>query len=206
MSFVKFGSAKYYLFTQCKAQNCVLLYTQEVCMNRTLLLNSTYEPLHFISPWRAFTLVYKGKAEVVPSEHSMSVWNEELRTVSQSIKIPATIRMKYRINNKGAHKVPKFRKRVLFNRDGWKCQYCSQKLSYSEITIDHILPSSRGGPTSWTNCVACCKPCNKAKANKTPEEAQLKLLSKPVPPSQMHFWDFGSPSAWHTDWDTFIQK
>jgi 5-methylcytosine-specific restriction endonuclease McrA len=109
-----------------------------------------------------------------------------------------------RVNRKWRQ--PRFRKRVLFNRDNWKCQYCNAVLVAKTVTIEHVFPRSRGGTNSWTNCVTACKPCNRKKGNRTPEEAGMKLLSKPVTPSAMDFWDAMKSNVWHKDWDLFLQK
>ena len=174
-------------------------------LKRVLLLNSDYSPLHFISDIDAITLFYKGRAEVVCGiDGDLSEWDEVYSSPSTSIRVPATMRVIKRVHRKWRQ--PRFRKRVLFNRDNWRCQYCNTPLVAKTVTIEHVLPSSRGGHTSWTNCVTACKPCNRKKGSKTPEEAGMKLLSKPVTPSAMDFWDAMKSNVWHKDWDLFLQK
>lgn len=174
-------------------------------MKRALLLNADYSPLHFVSDFDAITLFYKGRAEVIHGmDGKLSEWDETFNSPSTKIRVPATMRLLKRVNKRW--KPPRFRKKVLFNRDGWKCQFCSVKLNWENITIDHVMPSSRGGGTTWMNCVAACKPCNKRKANKTPEEAGMRLLTKPAYPSALHFWDALRSDAWHPDWAMFINK
>lgn len=172
-------------------------------MKRALLLNADYTPLHFISDMDAITLFYKGRAEVIIGASGVpSEWDEAFNSPSTTIKIPATMRLLKRINKKW--KQPRFRKKVLFNRDGWMCQYCKTKLKWDSVTIDHVWPSSRGGQTNWTNCVASCKPCNRRKADRTPEEAGMKLQQKPVTPTSLHFWDAMKSDVWHEDWQMFL--
>lgn len=175
-------------------------------MKRALLLNTSFEPMNFISDLRAMKLLLKGRAEIVTNmEGHRSVWpNAYFTTSSRRFEIPATLRLMERVNRRW--KPPRFRKKVLFNRDGWSCQYCGIKLSWDTIEIEHIMPVSRGGPTSWQNCVAACKPCNKRKADQTPDEAGMRLLSVPREPSPLHFWDIARSSVWHDDWDMFVQK
>jgi 5-methylcytosine-specific restriction endonuclease McrA len=175
-------------------------------VKRALLLNSDYSPLHFVSDTDAIILFYKGRAEVVPSSTTglPSEWDEVFNSPSTSIRVPATMRLLRRVNKKW--KPPRFRKKVLFNRDGWKCQYCGTKLNWQTIEIEHILPSSRGGQTTWLNCVSACKSCNKRKANKTPEEAGMRLLKKPANPSSLHFWDALKTDCWCSDWDDYIPR
>ena len=172
-------------------------------MKRALLLNSDYSPLHFISDHDAITLFYKGRAEVIHGmDGVLSEWDDVFNSPSTSIRVPATMRLFRRVNRKW--KPPRFRKRVLFNRDRWRCQYCGSKLNWETIEIEHVFPSSRGGITSWLNCVSACRPCNKQKANRTPEEAGMRLIVKPAVPSALHFWDAMRCDAWHPHWETFL--
>lgn len=174
-------------------------------MKRALLLNSDYTPIKFISDVAAITLFYKQRIEIVTNENGdLSQWNEEFNSPSTSIKIPATVRLLKRVNKKW--KVPRFRKRVLYNRDNWQCQFCGVGLNWKTITVDHVLPSSRGGDSSWLNCVAACKSCNRHKSNKTPEEAGMMLLNKPTVPNSFHFWDLQKSSAWHDDWNIYLKN
>lgn len=187
-------------------------------MARALLLNADWTPLHFISDWRAVRLLMpdvhgKIRAEVIHDFQTgePAFWDEAFTSPGvtptaplKSIPIPATIRLKKFVHKRW--KAPRFRKKVLFNRDGWKCQYCNVKLHWHNIEIEHVLPSSRGGGTTWLNCVSACKPCNKRKANHTPEEAGMPLLKKPAVPTPLHFWDALKSDSWHPSWDTFIPR
>jgi 5-methylcytosine-specific restriction endonuclease McrA len=175
-------------------------------MKRALLLNSDYAPLHFVSDMDAIILFYKGRAEVVASLETglPSEWDETFSSPSTSIRVPATMRLLKRVNKRW--KPPRFRKKVLFNRDGWRCQYCNTKLGWSTIEVEHVLPTSRGGQTSWLNCVAACKPCNSRKDNRTPEEAGMPLRKKPAYPSSLHFWDAMRSDSWHPDWDHYVPR
>lgn len=171
-------------------------------MKRALLLNADYQPLNFISDIRAVVLMLKGRAEVVTVTETPSVWDEGFATSSVVIPIPATLRLMTRINRK---RTPlRFKKRILFNRDNWQCQYCHVDLLHGSITIEHLVPVSRGGETSYRNCVAACRSCNRRKANLTPEEAGMKLRRQPAEPSPLHFWDVKRSTAWHSDWNAFV--
>lgn len=175
-------------------------------MRRVLLLNASWEALNFISDERAIRLLMKDRAEIITNENGKrSVWPDmSFSSPTRRFEVPATLRLVNRINRRW--KPPRFRKKVLFNRDAWCCQYCGEKLGWDNVTIDHIMPSSRGGPTSWLNCVASCKPCNKSKANCTPDEAGMRLLKKPTVPTPLHFWDMSKSKAWCVDWDSFIKR
>lgn len=171
-------------------------------MKRALLLNADYAALNFVSDERAMRLVYKGRAEVLNLDGVMSVWDEDFNSTSAKFKLPATIRLLKRVNKKRVKM--RFKKRILFNRDNWSCQYCSKPLGHETVTIEHIMPQSRGGMTTWKNCVTACKPCNSRKKNKTPEEANMPLLRQPMEPTALHFWDTTKSSAWHEHWTMFL--
>jgi 5-methylcytosine-specific restriction endonuclease McrA len=171
-------------------------------MKRALLLNADWSPLHFINERRAFNLVYKGRAEIVLFDDRLSIWDDYIMTPSMKYENPATIRLLTRISKKW--KPPRFRKRVLFNRDNWTCQYCNKKLFHHNVTIDHVLPKSKGGVTSWRNCVASCKPCNKRKGDKLLSDFDMQLKKKPVEPSALHYWDESKGTIIHPDWNTFV--
>lgn len=175
-------------------------------MRRVLLLNSTYEPIKFIPDKKAMVLVLKGRAHIVGgTAGDPSVWEDvAFSTVSSRFDVPATLRLHTRANIKW--RMPKFRKKVLFNRDGWKCQYCGCKVNRDTAEVEHVLPTSRGGVSSWQNCITACRPCNKTKSNRTPEEAGMKLLSRPRMPHPLHFWDIFRCDEWHADWDAYISN
>ena len=132
------------------------------------------------------------------------MWDEAFTSPTQSFAVPATLRLYKKVNKKW--KPPRFRKKVLFSRDKWRCQYCGVKLGWHNVEVEHVHPSSRGGQTSWTNCVTACRPCNKKKANKTPAEASMRLLKQPTNPTALHFWDAAAADAWHSSWETFLPQ
>lgn len=177
-------------------------------MKRALLLNADWQAMNFISDIDAFILLFKKRAEIVQLTDKPSVWDECFASPGppggslRQHPIPATVRLLTKCNKRRASM--RFKKRILFNRDGWKCQYCGVELSYNTITVDHVMPSSRGGATSWLNCVASCKPCNRFKADMTPDEAEMRLLKKPAVPSGLHFWDTHRSASWHDDWHALL--
>ena len=161
---------------------------------KTLLLNATYEPILFIDGIEALILVFKEKVEVI------SNWDEFVKTVSTDFRIPATIRLKERV--KRPTRPPKFNRRGLFNRDGWKCSYCGKSLTLSEATIDHINPRSAGGKKSWLNCVTSCKICNRRKSNHFLNEIGLELRAIPHIPKHYDFLDRLTDDI-HPDWEIY---
>lgn len=145
-------------------------------MRRTLLLNSTFEPLKIISWQRAVALWFEDKVEIVQSYDDF-----ELKSPSITMKCPAVVRLVQFVRSH-RHKV-KFSRANVFGRDKYTCQYCGDQPGTQDLTYDHVLPRSKGGKTEWGNIVTCCIECNKKKADRTPEQARMKLMSKPVKPA-----------------------
>lgn len=145
---------------------------------RVLILNQSYEPLSICSVKKAILLLYLTKAEIISKKESTRI-----RSVNYSIPFPSIIRLLtfIRIPFK---QVVLSRKNIHY-RDNFTCQYCGTKTK--NLTIDHIIPKSRGGDDSWENLVSSCKKCNNKKGSQTPEEANMKLLSKPRRPNQIIF-------------------
>lgn len=136
-----------------------------------LVLNASYEPIHVTIARRAVVLILKGVATV---EEETDKW---LHSENMAIRIPSVIRLRqYRHIPRNTR--PLSRKNI-FLRDGYTCQYCQQVFPASQLTLDHVIPRSKGGPTSWENLVACCIECNKKKGDRTPEEAGMKLARQP---------------------------
>lgn len=144
-------------------------------MERTLLLNATYEPLRII-PWqKAITLLCQGKVEVV------EVYDREIHGVSVTFRLPSVLRLLRFIRVRGHHGV-KFSRANIFARDGHRCQYCGKRHSLEDLTFDHVIPIAKGGGKSWENIVTACMECNRRKGGRTPHEAGLRLVRKPDRP------------------------
>ena len=141
-------------------------------MEKVLVLNADYSPLNVTTLMRGFNLVNKGKAEILKSGET------PINAGSLSFVRPLIIRLlsyvKYRVKNL------KVNRARIYKRDGYKCVYCE---SPKNLTIDHVLPKSRGGTNRWTNLVTCCGQCNRKKGDKTPYEANMTLRVKPYEPS-----------------------
>jgi 5-methylcytosine-specific restriction endonuclease McrA len=160
-------------------------------MSHVLVLNASYEPLNVTSVRRAHVLVYKGKAEIV--EHLAKplrsaakdfVWPHVIRLVSY-VRVPKSVQRK-------------ISRRALFARDGWRCQYCGAE--GGKMTLDHVLPRSRGGESIWENVVTSCAPCNLRKGNRTIEEAGMRLHAQPRTPPPTLFVTLSAPripDGWH---------
>lgn len=137
-----------------------------------LVLNQNYEPLNVCNVRRAIVLVFDGKAEVLETAR------EKLRSATRVFESPSVIRMTYQIS-KPRPKV-KLTRREVFIRDRFTCQYCGRQ--GNDLTIDHVVPRSRGGGHSWDNLVAACKTCNHRKGGRLPNEARMALRATPKEP------------------------
>ncbi len=144
-------------------------------MGRVLLLNQTYEPLNIVSLRRAIKLLVSLKAETVYTYEDEGL----IRSEKLAIPYPSVIRMKYYV--KVRYREPPLSKRNIMLRDNYTCQYCGTRKP--PLTVDHVVPKSRGGKTTWNNLVCACVKCNNRKGDMTPEEAGMKLLSKPRKPT-----------------------
>lgn len=173
-------------------------------MKRVLLLNADWSPLSFVFPNRALNLMLSGRAEVIYAGEKPSLWDEVYESPSSSYALPATLRLVSRVNKR--HTAMRFRKKVLFNRDDWQCQYCGVQLVRHEVTVDHVVPRSCGGVTSWRNCVVACLKCNLKKGSRTPVDAGMSLRRQPTEPNLSHFWYVDSSAVWHPDWSNFIRR
>ena len=142
---------------------------------QTLLLDQGYAPIKTISWQRAVTLMFLNKVEIVETYDGFA------HSSTMVIKIPAVVRLLRAF--KRFRKPVKFSRLNVLARDNYTCQYCGDKLPISELTYDHVVPRSQGGTTVWNNIVSCCSEDNLRKANRTPEQAGMKLIKKPVRPS-----------------------
>lgn len=140
---------------------------------RVLILNASFEPLHVCSLKRAVALLMHEVAERVEDGDKV------LRSVNRDFPVPSVIRLKRFVKRPFRQRVA-FNRRNLFKRDDHTCQYCGTRSN--DLTLDHVLPRSRGGPTNWDNVVACCKRCNARKRDRTPDEAGMALQRRPYAP------------------------
>jgi len=163
---------------------------------KTLLLNASYEVLAFIPERKAFNLLWKKKVDVI------SNWDDIINWGQEKIYHPSILILKNYVKRNYFN--ANFSRKALIKRDKSRCQYCNEKLTASQITIDHVLPKAQGGITSFTNCVVCCKQCNNKKANRTPEQAGMVLLKKPTHPSFAAYNDADPNEYWHNDWNDFL--
>ena len=157
-------------------------------MQQVLVLNASYEPLNVCTVRRAYVLVYKGKAEVLES------LDKPLRSASDTFRRPHVIRLVTYVRVPRAVQ-RKISRRALFARDGWRCVYCGT--TSGRLTLDHVVPRSRGGDSVWENVVTSCAPCNLRKGNRSLEEARMTLGRPPRPPQPVLFIRLAAPKIPH---------
>src|SRR5262245_15883161 len=131
-----------------------------------LVLNASYEPINICAARRALVLVLKGVASAEEVTH------HHVASARKTLRLPSVIRLlEYR---RIPHQARALSRKNILMRDRYTCQYCHKTMPSSELTLDHVIPRSRAGETTWENLVACCHPCNNKKGSRTPEEAGFK--------------------------------
>jgi 5-methylcytosine-specific restriction endonuclease McrA len=144
-----------------------------VLQEPVLVLNATFEPINVTAVRRALLLMLKGVAQAEEHNHA------EVHSATASMKIPSVIRLlAYRHIPQQTRALS--RKNILL-RDRNTCQFCGHIFPAGDLTLDHVMPRSRGGHSTWENLVACCYACNNRKGDRTPEEAGLRLQRRPRP-------------------------
>jgi 5-methylcytosine-specific restriction endonuclease McrA len=140
--------------------------------DRVLLLNQTYEPLGTVSVARAIVMTFKNSVSVEELDG-----DRVLRSARDEFPVPSVIRRRSYINVRRRREQSGMKRLRIYMRDKFRCQYCGERKSVAELTLDHILPRSRGGDNSPVNVVTACLTCNNRKSNRTPEEARMPLLT-----------------------------
>ena len=158
-----------------------------------MVLNRGWQPVNITSVARSLSMVYGGVAQVVdPESYQLYDWKEWaaltlgdgepfVQSVENRFRVPEVVSLIH------FDRLPKsavtFNRRNIFKRDKFTCQYCGVQPAASDLTIDHVLPRSRGGQSTWTNCVLACLKCNHRKAARLPHEANMRLRKEPVQPN-----------------------
>lgn len=161
--------------------------------DKVLILNQDFSAIAVCTVQKAFLLVYLDKAEAVSNANGAF-----LHSVSSAFPVPSVIRLQRYV------RVPYYgialSRHNVMRRDNYSCQYCG---AVRNLTLDHLLPRSRGGATNWQNLITACSRCNARKGNRTPEEAGLKLLSKPGRPSLLSFLQLHLTPQ-NNDWRVYL--
>lgn len=190
-----------------------------------LVLNKLFMAVHVISVRRAFCLLCKDLAEVVNLEEGqftsydfgswceVSAYRAEnfrqeeddwVRTGNSQIQVPRVIRLL------GYERMPKhtvkFNRRNIFARDNNQCQYCGKKFATTELSLDHIVPRSQGGLSTWENIVCACLNCNVRKGGRTPKQAHMSLIRKPEKPKRSPMLNLKLTHKKYESWKTFLDN
>ena len=165
-------------------------------MTHVLVLNATYEPLSVVSVRRAVILLLKEKAEIVEAAEA---W---LRSERVALPVPTVIRLVYYVRIPRRFSLPVSRRTVMA-RDHFACQYCGARPGRANLTIDHVVPRSRGGESRWENVVTACGPCNRRKGNRTPDEAGMPLRRQPRRPRYLALTVLEGTSA-PEEWNKYM--
>jgi len=195
--------------------------------HNVLVLNKYYQAIRVINVRRAFSLLCREMAEVIHIEadakgqskwqnFNFADWQELsqlkkefepdefdwIHTVRFQIAVPRIIRLL------GYDKLPrqdvKFNRRNIYARDGNKCQYCGKRMPTTELSLDHVVPKSQGGKSSWENIVCCCVKCNVKKGGRTPVQANMHLITKPVKPKRSPIINIRLADERYSSWKQFL--
>jgi 5-methylcytosine-specific restriction endonuclease McrA len=159
-----------------------------------LVLNATFEPINVCTVRRATVLLLKAKAEML--EQSA----QDLHWARGSLPRPMVIRLTTYVRvPRDTHK-RKITRRAVFARDGWECQYCGARTS---LTVDHVIPRSKGGGSNWENIVASCAPCNRRKGDRLPSQINMHPRRRPGMPNPHIFIQLASPTI-PTTWRQYL--
>jgi 5-methylcytosine-specific restriction endonuclease McrA len=187
-----------------------------------LVLNRHFTVVHIVPARRAFCLLYKSQAEVIDVEdgtflsYDFDSWvqisqlrrlqkkadDDWIRTVRCEIQVPRVIRLL------SYDKIPqdtvKFNRRNILARDNFRCQYCGRKFPSHQLTLDHVIPRSRGGKMVWENVVCACISCNLKKGDRTPAEANMRLIRPPKRPHRNPVLTLKLRSVKYHSWRMFL--
>ncbi len=177
--------------------------------NKCLVLNKNWAPVGTVVLQKAIIMLFSEKARIIDHRtfkaHNWEEWSKfQLNEGEEGIHGPhAMFRIPEIILLNNYDKIPHpkvhFSRKNLYKRDSGSCQYCGIKPGYSELTVDHVVPSSHGGKTTWENCVLACTKCNGYKADRTPEQAGMVLRKKPKKPNfNMRFNNLRKVESWQT--------
>jgi 5-methylcytosine-specific restriction endonuclease McrA len=167
-------------------------------MARVLVLNATYEPINVCTIRRAAVLLLKEKAELLEQRNGDALHSEHV-----TLKRPDVIRLvNYVRIPREAHR-RKITRRAVLARDAWTCQYCGS--TKSGLTVDHVIPRSRGGTSTWENIVAACASCNRKKGNRMPREINMHPKNAPKPPAPTVFIQVASPKI-PDNWQQYLPQ
>ena len=179
----------------------------------TLVLNRSWMAITTTTVRRALSLLFQESAQVICPRtfevHDFASWaslevngDPFIRTVRRALRMPEVIVL--RSYDALPSRSVAFSRKNLYRRDSFTCQYCGDRPGAEDLTIDHVTPRSRGGRTSWDNCVLACVECNKRKANRPPDEAGMRLQRAPAAPQWS--WDVELGPSRRDSWEGFLPR
>ena len=192
--------------------------------SHVLVLNRLWMAIRVVDARRAFSLVFRDLAEAINVEdgaysgHDFDDWTELskardsfgadsydwVHTVRLSIAVPKVIRL---LGYDRLHQQQvKLNRRNIYARDRNECQYCGRRFSSSELSLDHIVPRSQGGKSTWQNMVCCCLTCNMRKGGRTPKQAHMKLIRQPIRPRRNPVVSLRLGSGKYACWQAFLDN
>ncbi|MEO0966179.1 MAG: HNH endonuclease [Planctomycetota bacterium] len=200
--------------------------TPAALSGHVLVLNRMWMAIRVVDAKRAFSLLCRDLAEVIRVDdgsytgHNFDSWtdlatiraeydslanhHDFVRTVRMQVAVPKVIRLL------GYDRLPdqqvKLNRRNIFARDHNRCQYCGQHFPSSELSLDHVIPRSQGGGASWENLVCCCVGCNSKKGGRTPEQARMPLVRKPIRPKRNPVLNIRLGSDKYASWKAFLDN
>jgi 5-methylcytosine-specific restriction endonuclease McrA len=188
------------------------MMTSNVLELPTLVLNRQWQPIHVTTVVRALVLLWNDTARVVePEEYRLYSWDDWaaleaidgmpcIRAARLRMRVPEVLSLMH--YDRLPSTAVTFSRRNVAKRDHYTCQYCGAQPGGEAITIDHVIPRSQAGTSSWTNCVAACETCNARKADRTPEQAGMRLRKRPARPEWKPF--YAGQGARVASWDRFM--
>ncbi len=187
--------------------------TSVMLSSQVLVLNRTFVPVHITSLKQALCMLYRGVAKVVGDQYELfdfDTWSElsiaqdedRIGLVDKAIRVPRVILLQ--VYDRIPRRPVRFSRINVYLRDHNTCQYCARALPRSELNLDHVVPISLGGKTEWENIVCSCIPCNLKKGGRSPEQAHMKLIRKPVKPPWTFFFATLSKPTYYDQWRPFL--
>jgi 5-methylcytosine-specific restriction endonuclease McrA len=180
-----------------------------------LVLNSLFQAVQITGVRRAFRLFYAGRAKALApdfSSYDFENWCDlppgidahVIFTPTRTIRVPRVIQLQH--YDRVPHRGVRFTRRNVFFRDKNRCQYCGKVFAQRELNLDHVVPLSKGGKSTWDNVVTACIACNSTKGNRTPVEAGMRMVRRPVKPAGHPVLRAGWLGTCHDEWRTFLDE
>ncbi|MBI2343469.1 MAG: HNH endonuclease [Deltaproteobacteria bacterium] len=178
-----------------------------------LVLNRSFFPVHVTTVRRAFVMLYQGLAKAVDREYqtfTFASWSdlaasaddETVGLINRMIRVPRVVLLT--VYDRIPKRAIRFSRLNLMMRDRYQCQYCGRQTAAHELNLDHVIPRSRGGLTTWENIVTSCHHCNRHKGGRTPDEAHMHLIRRPYRPTSLPFLHLHLKQFRYDEWKPYL--